>query len=77
MENSGKTAVFPWPDWGNTAWVDMAGLGSIGLNMNTFGHQKSIETNRQKCTVQNAGLPYLRLQQHLCIGLQHLHVVKV
>ena len=20
-----------WPDWGNTAWVDMAGLGSIGL----------------------------------------------
>ena len=21
-----------WPDWGNTAWADMAGLGSIGLN---------------------------------------------
>ena len=20
-----------WPDWGNTAWADMAGLGSIGL----------------------------------------------
>ena len=20
-----------WPDWGNTARVDMAGLGSIGL----------------------------------------------
>ena len=20
-----------WPDWGNTAWVAMAGLGSIGL----------------------------------------------
>ena len=20
-----------WPDWGNTAWVNMAGLGSIGL----------------------------------------------
>ena len=19
-----------WPDWGNTAWPDMAGLGSIG-----------------------------------------------
>ena len=19
-----------WPDWGNTAWADMAGLGSIG-----------------------------------------------
>ena len=34
MENSGKTAVFSgriWPDWGNTAWADMAGLGSIGL----------------------------------------------
>ena len=21
-----------WPDWGNTAWADMAGLGSIGCN---------------------------------------------
>ena len=20
-----------WPDWGNTAWADVAGLGSIGL----------------------------------------------
>ena len=20
-----------WPDWGNTAWADMAGLGYIGL----------------------------------------------
>ena len=45
MEIYGKTAVFPgrygrigeilhgriWPNWGNTAWADMAGLGSIGL----------------------------------------------
>ena len=44
MENLGKTAVFPggygrigeiphgriWPDWGNTTWADMAGLGSKG-----------------------------------------------
>ena len=22
-----------WPDWGNTAWADMAGLGSIGLRI--------------------------------------------
>ena len=22
-----------WPDWGNTAWADMAGLGSIGLSI--------------------------------------------
>ena len=22
-----------WPDWGNTARADMAGLGSIGLNL--------------------------------------------
>ena len=22
-----------WPDWGNTAWADMAGLGSIGLKL--------------------------------------------
>ena len=21
-----------WPDWGNSTWADMAGLGSIGLN---------------------------------------------
>ena len=21
-----------WPEWGNTTWADMAGLGSIGLN---------------------------------------------
>ena len=34
MEISGKMAVFPgriWPDWGNAARADMAGLGSIGL----------------------------------------------
>ena len=22
-----------WPDWGNTAWGDMAGLGSKGLGL--------------------------------------------
>ena len=22
-----------WPDWGNTAWAAMAGLGSIGLTL--------------------------------------------
>ena len=30
-----KNGRFPgriWPDWGNTAWADMAGLGSIGLS---------------------------------------------
>ena len=21
-----------WPDWGNTTWADMAGLGFIGLS---------------------------------------------
>ena len=26
LENSGRI----WPDWGNTAWADMTGLGSIG-----------------------------------------------
>ena len=33
MDIFGKTVVFfgrIWPDWGNTAWADMAGLGSIG-----------------------------------------------
>ena len=27
----GRFSVGIWPDWGNTAWADMAGLGSIGL----------------------------------------------
>ena len=33
MEIFGKTAYSGriWPDWGNTARADMAGLGSIGL----------------------------------------------
>ena len=30
-----------WPDWGNTAWADMAGLGSMGLN-NHYHHQSPI-----------------------------------
>ena len=25
-----------WPDWGNTAWADMAGLGSIGFIRETM-----------------------------------------
>ena len=32
--NLWKNSLFSgriWPDWGNTAWADMAGLGSIGL----------------------------------------------
>ena len=34
MEKYGKIGLFSgriWPDWGNTAWEDMAGLGSVGL----------------------------------------------
>ena len=31
-----------WPDWGNTAWADMAGLGSIGLT-----HVPSLPTRSQ------------------------------
>ena len=37
MEICGKTATFvsrfSGPDWGNTAWADMAELGSIGLHL--------------------------------------------
>ena len=31
-----------WPDWGNTARADMAGLGSIGLKypLNISGHNQ-------------------------------------
>ena len=32
-----------WPDWGNTAWADMAGLGSIGLGVTS----KYIATRRE------------------------------
>ena len=28
--NNGRFSGRIWPDWGNTAWADMAGLGSIG-----------------------------------------------
>ena len=34
--NFWKNGHFPgwiWPDLGNTAWADMAGLGSIGLTI--------------------------------------------
>ena len=36
--NFWKNSHFPgwiWPDWGYTTWADMAGLGSIGLNLHT------------------------------------------
>ena len=37
MENFGKVVIFPdRPDWGNAAWADMAGLGSIFINDNIF-----------------------------------------
>ena len=29
---NGRFSRRVWPDWGNTAWADMAELGSIGLN---------------------------------------------
>ena len=29
-----------WPDWGNTAWADMAGLGSIGLRVSSHFQAK-------------------------------------
>ena len=28
---NGHFSGWIWPDWGNIAWADMAGLGSIGL----------------------------------------------
>ena len=40
MENLVKNGCFSWlirPDWGNTARADMAGLGSVGLNMGQVG----------------------------------------
>ena len=31
FRKNGRFSGRIWPDWGNTAWADMAGLGSIGL----------------------------------------------
>ena len=31
MGGHGRIGVYIWPDWGNTAWAAMAGLGFIGL----------------------------------------------
>ena len=31
FRENGRCSGRIWPDWGNTAWADMAGLGSIGL----------------------------------------------
>ena len=42
VQKYGKTTFFSrrlWPDWENTIWAFMAGLGSIGLNTNNiFSH---------------------------------------
>ena len=32
FRKNGRFSGRIWPDWGNTARADMAGLGSIGLN---------------------------------------------
>ena len=34
--NVGRFSGRIWPDWGNTARADMAGLGSIGLSCTTW-----------------------------------------
>ena len=31
FRKNGRFSGRIWPDWGNTTWADMAGLGSIGL----------------------------------------------
>ena len=36
MWKNGRFSGRIWPDWGNTTWADMAGLGSIGLTMKTI-----------------------------------------
>ena len=33
FRKNGRFSGRIWPDWGNTAWADMAGLGSIGLRL--------------------------------------------
>ena len=33
-----------WPDWGNTAWADMAGLGSIEIRPTERGVRGRVST---------------------------------
>ena len=43
--NFGKNSCFSgriWPDWANTAWADMVGLGSIGLSLYSTATQKHL-----------------------------------
>ena len=35
FRKNGRFSGRIWPDWGNTARADMAGLGSIGLNIHS------------------------------------------
>ena len=42
VEKYGKIGHFSgriWPDWGNTAWADMARLGSIGLTSRVMNNE--------------------------------------
>ena len=42
MEKYGKIGHFSgriWPDWGNTAWADMARLGSIALTSRVMNNE--------------------------------------
>ena len=51
MDFFGKTAVFSgriWPDWGNTAWADMAGLGSIGLTSGRAPAENRVQRFRDR-----------------------------
>ena len=42
MEKFGRFSGWVWRDWGNTAWADMAGLGSLGLQSNTTGFRSAV-----------------------------------
>ena len=43
-----------WPDWGNTAWADMAGLGSIGA-MKSIIVNVNIFTSKYLCNFDKMG----------------------
>ena len=56
LEKYGQFCI--WPDWGNAAWADIAGLGSIGFrpflvilpNLTYFGHDSSYFFNDYRRT---------------------------
>ena len=60
-----------WPDWGNTAWADMAGLGYIGLGY-TSNRPYALSNDESDIILHNVYTNHhrhtLNSQNKLCIS---------